>query len=59
VWPLADGAFFFRAGRPRGQKGEGEVFLDKIQQLSPKDDNQRAVKAQATNLAIQIGQTRC
>ena len=36
----------------------GEFVLDKIQELSPKDDNQRSLKAQASNLAIQMGQTR-
>lgn len=35
-----------------------EFLFDKIQELSPKDDNQRAVKAQASNLAIQMGQVR-
>ena len=37
---------------------QGEFVFDKIQQLSPKDDNQRTMKAQASNLAIQMGQTR-
>jgi hypothetical protein len=36
----------------------GEFLFDKIQELSPKDDNQRVLKAQASNLAIQMGQTR-
>lgn len=49
---------FARLDSPGVQKGEGEVILDKIELLSPKDDNQRALKAQATNLAIQIGQIR-
>jgi hypothetical protein len=35
-----------------------EALLDKIQELTPKDDNQRAMKAQASNLAIQMGQVR-
>lgn len=35
-----------------------ELLLDKIQDLSPKDDNQRAMKAQASNLTIQMGQVR-
>ena len=35
-----------------------EIILDKIQELSPKDDNQRTMKAQASNLAIQMGQVR-
>ena len=36
----------------------GESLFDKIQELSPKDDNQRVLKTQASNLAIQMGQTR-
>jgi hypothetical protein len=43
---------FARPDSPGVQKGEGEVILDKIELLSPKDDNQGALKAQATNLAI-------
>jgi hypothetical protein len=35
-----------------------EFVIDDIQKLSPKDDNQRALKAQASNLAVQMGQTR-
>ena len=42
----------------RGGTQKGEVVLDKIQELSPKDDNQRSLRAQATNVAIQLGQTR-
>jgi|SRR5215813_9489395 len=36
----------------------GEALLDKIQVLSPKDDRQRSLQAQALTLAVQIGQTR-
>lgn len=36
----------------------GEFVLDQIQALSPKEDNQRTMKAQASSLAIQIGQIR-
>lgn len=36
----------------------GEVLVDKIQELTPKDDMQRAIKTQAINLALQAGQTR-
>ena len=42
--------------RPQGD--QGEVILDKIQELSPKDENQRVLKAQATSIAIQIDQMR-
>lgn len=36
----------------------GDEMIDKIQVLSPKDDNQRAFKAHAMSLAFQLGQTR-
>jgi len=36
----------------------GEVLLEKIQALSPKDDNQRSLRQQASNVAIQLGQIR-
>jgi hypothetical protein len=39
-----------------GQSAEG--LLDKIQELSPKNDAQRSLQAQALALAIQLGQTR-
>ena len=35
-----------------------EVVLDKIHQLSPKDDKQRSLQAQALSLGLQMGQTR-
>lgn len=44
--------------RPFDPTREGEAIFDKIQELSPKDDNQRFLKVQATSLAIQIGQLR-
>lgn len=34
-----------------------EVFYDKIQGLSPKDDSQRSLQAQALSIAISFGQT--
>ena len=37
---------------------KGEVVFDKIQELAPKDDNQRSLRAQATSVTIQLGQTR-
>jgi hypothetical protein len=36
----------------------GEAVVDKIHELSPKDDRQRSLKSQALNLALQTGQTR-
>jgi hypothetical protein len=35
-----------------------DVLFDKIQDLSPQDENQKILKAQASNLAIQMGQMR-
>ena len=39
-----------------GKSAEG--LFDKIQELSPKNDSQRSLQAQAQGLAIQLGQTR-
>jgi hypothetical protein len=36
----------------------GEIVLDKIQELSPKNDTQRSLQTQAVNMAIDIGKTR-
>jgi len=36
----------------------GETVVDKIHELSPKDDRQRSLKSQALNLALQSGETR-
>jgi hypothetical protein len=41
-----------------GSSASGEVLYDKIQGLSPKDDAQRAIQAQALNLMVSLGQTR-
>jgi hypothetical protein len=41
---------------PREIGGEG--LFDKLQKLSPKDDTQRSLKADATNLALALGETR-
>jgi hypothetical protein len=35
-----------------------EAILDRLHELSPKDDRQRALQGQAVNLALQMGQTR-
>ena len=45
-------------GQIRSGTRLGEGVIDKIQGLSPKDDNQRSLKVQAFGLAFQIGQTR-
>ena len=36
----------------------GDVVIDQLEQLSPKDDKQRSLQAQAIGLAIQLAQTR-
>jgi UDP-N-acetylmuramyl pentapeptide phosphotransferase/UDP-N-acetylglucosamine-1-phosphate transferase len=36
----------------------GEIIYDKIQELSPKNDAQRSLQAQALNLGIEIGKMR-
>ncbi len=36
----------------------GEIVLDKIQELSPKNDTQRSLQAQALNMAIDLGKMR-
>ena len=49
--PRSDG----RVGSP---SGGGELLFDKLQQLSPRDDAQRTILAQATSIAFGIGKTR-
>jgi hypothetical protein len=48
------------AGSPGrfGSSANGEVLYDKIQGLSPKDDVQRSIQAQALNIMVGLGQTR-
>jgi hypothetical protein len=38
--------------------GSAEILLDKIQELSPKDEGQRSLQAQALSIAMGLGQTR-
>jgi hypothetical protein len=38
--------------------GSGEILIDKIQDLSPQDDRQRALQAQAVSIVMGLGQTR-
>ena len=40
------------------QSASTEVIFDKLQGLSPKDDAQRSLQAQALNIAISLGETR-
>jgi hypothetical protein len=41
-----------------GPSADGEVLYDSIQGLSPKDDAQRSLQAQASSMVIALGQTR-
>jgi Protein of unknown function (DUF4239) len=36
----------------------GEDLLDKVQELTPKDDRQRLLQAQATSVVLSLGETR-
>jgi hypothetical protein len=47
-----------RDGRVGSPSGAGELFFDKLQQLSPRDDAQRSLLAQAASMALGIGKTR-
>ena len=49
-----------RTSSPRlePQSAGAEVLFDKIQALSPKDDVQRSLQAQALSIAMSVGQTR-
>jgi hypothetical protein len=38
--------------------GGAEILLDKIQELTPKDDRQRALQAQAQGIVLDLGQIR-
>jgi hypothetical protein len=41
-----------------GSSANGEILFDKIQGLSPKDDAQRSIHAQALSIMLGLGQTR-
>ena len=47
-----------RTGRVASPSGVGEQVFDKLQQLSPRDDTQRSLVAQAASMALGIGKTR-
>jgi hypothetical protein len=47
-----------RTSQLEAPSGGGEVLLDKIQGLAPKDDRQRSLQAQAMSILLDIGQTR-
>jgi Na+/H+ antiporter NhaC len=38
--------------------GGAEILLDKIQELTPKDDRQRSLQSQALSIVLDLGQTR-
>jgi hypothetical protein len=52
VWPKdgKKGGLPFQAG--------GEIIFDKLQQLAPHNESQRAIQSQAESIAMSIGQTR-
>jgi hypothetical protein len=52
VWPKNG-----REGRLTSQT-RGEILYDKIEELMPRSDAQRALKSQAESMAITLGQTR-
>ena len=53
VWPQEEGQ-----ASEKPQSTDAVAFVDSIQALLPKDDTQRALKAQAVSMAIALGQTR-
>jgi hypothetical protein len=56
LWPRVDDipAQF----RPNGEGGDSVFIADQLQRLVPRDDTQRSLKAQATNLVMEFGQLR-
>lgn len=54
LWSRGSG----KAGRVGSPSGEGEVMFDKLQQLSPRDDGQRTLLAQAASMMSAMGKTR-
>jgi hypothetical protein len=54
IWPEAAGA----APELTPNESAGNALLLSIQDLAPRDDRQRALKDQATSLAIELGQMR-
>ena len=47
-----------RAGRAELRTGDSESLFDRVQALSPQDDAQRNLKAQAVSIATELGRTR-
>ena len=54
MWSRSPG----RTGRVGAPALQGEGFFDRLQQLSPRDDTQRALQSQATSLMLSMGKTR-
>jgi Protein of unknown function (DUF4239) len=54
LWPKGSG----QHPQVRPTAAGGEIIYDKIQELSPKNDTQRSLQAQALNMGIEIGKTR-
>jgi hypothetical protein len=54
IWPKEHtGASHLEPG-----SGGGEAILEKLEGLSPKDDSQRFIQAQALNIVMSLGETR-
>jgi hypothetical protein len=54
IWPSEGN----RASQSGANTASGEILLDKIQELSPQNEGQRSLQAQAQKMAIDLGQTR-
>jgi hypothetical protein len=54
VWPEGPS----RPVKAEPNSAGGEILYEKILELSPKDDTQRTLKAQALNIALELGHTR-
>ena len=54
LWPEHDS----RSSVTQPLAPRGEAILDRIHELSPKDDKQRSLQSQALSLALQMAQTR-
>ena len=55
LWPTREGTHTSEA--PLAERS-AEVLLDEIQALSPKDDKQRSLQAQALSIALNVGRMR-
>jgi hypothetical protein len=54
IWPSESNG----ASQSDPNTASGEILLDRIQELSPQNEGQRSLQAQAQKMAIDLGQTR-